>query len=367
MLPTIAIETGRWLKGPNIPMSKPQFPVCPLPVSIPDRIQMAHGSGGRAMHTLIDQVFRKAFDNPWLQQHHDGAAFELTGKSAMSTDSYVVSPLFFPGGDIGSMAINGTVNDLLMCGAIPRYLSTGFILEEGLDMTVLVRIVESMASTAKDSNVQLVTGDIKVVDRQKADGLYINTAGVGEIITRTPVRPESIRRGDMIILSGDIGRHGIAVMSERENLGLKSGLKSDCASLLSPIHALIMEGIDIHCLRDLTRGGLATALVELAEYTRFDLEIHEQKIPVLPDVNAVCELLGLDPLYVANEGRFIMVIPECDCVRAMDILRNHEVTTDSQLIGRFLDSGRGQVLLRGNLGVSRPLDMLTGEQLPRIC
>lgn len=234
----------------------PPGPSCPIPDNNYETVQMAHGGGGRAMNRLIETLFKPAFDNVYLAQNHDGAVFETTGRSALTTDSYVVRPLFFPGGDIGSLAVNGTVNDLAMCGARPRYMSAGFILEEGLDMETLRRVVDSMARAARQAGILIVTGDVKVVDRGKGDGIYINTAGVGDVIATSPIGPAAVRSGDAVILSGDIGRHGIAVMAVRENLGLETAIESDCAALTVPALALLESRIDVHCLRDLTRGAV---------------------------------------------------------------------------------------------------------------
>ncbi|NNE36972.1 MAG: hydrogenase expression/formation protein HypE, partial [Gammaproteobacteria bacterium] len=299
---------------------------CPIPVSSSDTIQMAHGGGGRLMNNLIEQVFRKAFDNSMLHEQHDGAVFEMTGRCAMTTDSYVVSPLFFPGGDIGRLAVTGTANDLAMCGAVPRYISAGFILEEGLPMSVLMEVVDSMAKTAAGLNVRVVTGDLKVVENGKADGIYINTCGIGELIVENTIAPSAVKISDVIIISGDIGRHGIAVMSARDELGLENIPDSDCGPLIDPVMALLEEGIRVNCLRDLTRGGLSSALVEIAETSGFTFTINEDSIPISNEVRATCELLGLDPMYVANEGRFIAILNQADAERALQVLGQYEIT-----------------------------------------
>ena len=340
---------------------------CPLPNTDSDTVQMAHGGGGRAMKRLIDTVFRPAFDNAWLAREHDGAVVETTGETAMTTDSYVVQPLVFPGGDIGSLAVNGTVNDLAMCGARPRYLSAGFILEEGLPMATLREIVASMAAAARAADIRIVTGDVKVVDRGKADGLYINTAGVGDVVAPSPVGPTSLRPGDAVILSGDIGRHGMAVMAAREGLALETAIESDCAPLADPVLALIEAGVAVHCLRDLTRGGLASGLVEVAETSGLAITAEETSIPVREEVRAACELLGLDPLYVANEGRFIAIVAPEDTEDAIAVLKRFDVTSGATLIGRVEAAPAGRVTLRGPFGTDRVIDMLSGEQLPRIC
>jgi len=340
---------------------------CPLPHGISETIQLAHGGGGRAMKQLIDKVIRPAFDNHWLQQEHDGAVFNINGQSAMTTDSYVVSPLFFPGGDIGKIAVYGTINDLLMCGAMPRYISVSFILEEGLQMSTLIQIVTSMAKATTEADVKIVTGDIKVVDRGKADAMYINTTGIGEVITPGPIAPASIKPGDAIIISGDIGRHGIAVMATREDLKLETTITSDCASLTTAVMALIDAGIKIHCLRDLTRGGLASALVEIAETSQLPIQIVEESVSVREDVQAVCELLGFDPLHVANEGRFVAFVDSTDAEKAVKILRKLEICQQANIIGHVGTGSPARVTMTGRLGTSRVIDMLSGNQLPRIC
>jgi len=343
------------------------FTVCPLPHGLSKTVQLAHGGGGRATKQLIDLVFRPAFDNPWLQQEHDGAVFALQGLCAMSTDSYVVSPLFFPGGDIGKLAIYGTVNDLAMCGARVKYISAGFILEEGLQMETLMQIVSSMAQAAAATDTRIVTGDLKVVDRGKADGLYINTTGIGEVVSSTPVVPAAISTGNAVIISGDIGSHGIAVMAARNDLKLETVITSDCAPLLDPVMALIEADIHLHCLRDLTRGGLAGALIEIAETSGLSIEILENKLSIREDVQAVCELLGFDPLHVANEGRFIAIVDEVDAARTIEILTKFDVCNQSALIGHVGTGTSGRVTMRNKLGTNRVIDMLSGNQLPRIC
>ena len=342
-------------------------PVCPLPHGMPETVQLAQGGGGWAMKQLIDRVFRAAFDNPYLAQEHDGALIETAARSALTTDSYVVWPLIFPGGDIGQLAVNGTVNDLAMCGARPRYMTAGFILEEGLPMTTLTQIVASMATAARAAGIPIVTGDVKVVDKGKADGLYINTAGVGDIVSSTPIGPSAVRPGDAVIISGDIGRHGIAVMAARNELGLESEITSDCAPLAEPVLALIDADIRVHCLRDLTRGGLASALVEVAETAGLAVTADEVAVPVRDDVRAACELLGLDPIYVANEGRFVAFVESGDAERMLAILGKFDICRDAALIGSVCDGPAGRVTMRGPLGPARVIDMLSGEQLPRIC
>lgn len=336
---------------------------CPVPKP-PTTIQMAHGSGGKMMHHLLESVFMPAFTNPILGAQHDGATVTIHGtRLAFTTDSFVVHPLFFPGGDIGSLAVNGTVNDLAMCGARPLYLSAGFILEEGLPFETLQRVVESMRQAALVAGVQIITGDTKVVDKGKGDGLYINTAGIGVIEHHQTIEPKSVQIGDAILLSGDIGRHGMAIMALREGLAFESPIISDCAPLVAPVQHLLQEGIEIHCLRDLTRGGLASGLVEIATTAKLHLHIHERSVPVNEDVRGACEILGLDPFYVANEGCFIAFIPAHQTKRALDILGEH-----AQSIGTITAPHKhGLVTLQSTIGATRIIEMLSGEQLPRIC
>ena len=340
---------------------------CPAPTGEGELVQLAHGGGGRAMARLLDTIIRPAFADTELDRCHDGAAVILDGPAAFTTDSYVVHPLAFPGGDIGTLAVNGTVNDLAMCGARPHYLSVSFILEEGLPLDILRQIVRSMRNSATEAGVRLVTGDTKVVERGKCDGMYINTAGIGRMIAPRPVEPAAIREGDAVILSGDIGRHGMAVMSARESLGFESRIESDCAALAAPVVALFEAEIPVHCLRDLTRGGLASAAVEIAETAGESIALNEAAIPVREDVKAACELLGLDPLHVANEGRFIAVIPPQAVDRALALLRKQQVSAGATVVGEVRGGRPGRVSCRGVLGIERALDMLSGEQLPRIC
>ena len=344
-------------------------PVCPLPVQRYPNIVLAHGGGGRMTQQLIENVFLPAFGGPIPGEMHDGAVFDLTeGKFAFTTDSYVIQPLFFPGGDIGRLAVNGTVNDLAMCGAKPLYLGAGFIIEEGLSMETLRSIALSMKNAAEAAGVRIVTGDTKVVNRGKGDGVFINTSGTGRVIAEQPILPASVRAGDAIILSGDIGRHGIAVMAVREGLEFESVIESDCAPLNGIVSSLIEAGIEIHCLRDLTRGGLAGALVEIAESACFHFEIREKDVPVREDVRGACEILGFDPLYVANEGRFAAFVPGDEADRALEIMRRHPLGEGARIIG-FVDKNTrpGIVTMRNRIGTSRVVDMISGEQLPRIC
>ncbi len=343
-------------------------PVCPVPLSDYPRVLLAHGGGGKLMDQLIHRVFMPAFGNPILDACHDGARLAIGGaKLALTTDSYVVHPLFFPGGDIGALAVNGTVNDLAMCGAQPLYLTAAFILEEGLPMETLIRVVDSMRRAAAAAGVQIVTGDTKVVDQGKGDGVYINTAGVGVLEFDRDIGPAQVEPGDVILVNGDLGRHGIAIMAVREGLAFETEIQSDCAPLHGPVLALLEAGIEVHCLRDLTRGGLASALVEIAETAGRTLELDQAAIPVTDEVQGACELLGLDPLYVANEGRFVAFVASADAERALALLQRHAPSLPACAIGRVADPSEPLVALRSTIGTWRIVDRLSGEQLPRIC
>ena len=341
---------------------------CPLPISQYPHVLMAHGGGGKLMHQLLENVFGRAFSNPILDTRHDAAVFEVPSrKLAMTTDSYVVRPIFFPGGDIGSMAVHGTVNDLAMSGARPLYLTSAFIIEEGLPMETLWRVVCSMRDAAKKCGVQIVTGDTKVVDKGKGDGLFINTAGIGVVEHEQNIAPQNVRPGDVVMVSGDLGRHGMAIMAVREGLQFESTIESDSA----PVHEvdldLLKAGIEIHCLRDLTRGGLASALNEIAEAAGVKIAVEEKLIPVREDVHAACEMLGLDPLQVANEGRLVAFVAPKDSERALQILQRHAVSSNAAVIGQVAEKSAPLVTIKSAIGASRILDMSSGEQLPRIC
>lgn len=339
------------------------MPTCPIPISEYPNILLAHGSGGKLMHNLLEKVVLPAFDNSLLETRHDGAVFPIGNtRLAFTTDSYIVHPLFFPGGNIGTLAVNGTVNDLAMCGAKPLFLSAGFILEEGLPMDTLWQVIQSMRVTALAAGVQIVTGDTKVVDRGKADGIFINTAGIGVIEHNLTISPESVQVGDAILLSGDIGRHGMAIMATREGLSFESTIESDCAPLATTILALIADGIQIHCLRDLTRGGLASGLVEIATSAGVHIHINEKNIPIIEDVRGACEILGLDPIYVANEGRFIAFVPAAQMEQTLAIMGE-----DARFIGTVEDNASSLVTMQSIIGANRIVDMLSGSQLPRIC
>lgn len=351
--------------------TKPTFDLglsCPIPINDYPNVLLAHGGGGRLMHQLIEKMFVPAFNNTLLESRHDGAVFNWeSGKLAFTTDSYVVQPLFFPGGDIGTLSIYGTVNDLAMCGAQPLYLSAGFILEEGLPMETLWRVVQSLQRAATHANVQLVTGDTKVVDRGKGDGIFINTAGIGVITHDLVISPASVKPGDLVLVNGDLGRHGIAIMAMREGLAFESTIESDCAPLADLVQTLLTANIEIHCLRDLTRGGLASALNEIAETARLQINLEEKNIPVREDVHGACEILGLDPLYIANEGRFIAFVPPAEAERALRVMRAHPLGEGACIIGEVKKESSGLVTMTSVIGANRIVDMLSGEQLPRIC
>jgi len=341
---------------------------CPVPRPADDFIVLAHGGGGKLTNQLIERVFLPAFGCPALDARHDGAVLNLNGlRLAFTTDSYVVRPLVFPGGNIGDLAVNGTVNDLAMCGARPLYMSAGFILEEGLPMDLLRSIVASMRIAAERAGVQLVTGDTKVVDKGKGDGVFVNTAGIGTVETSLQIGPAAVRAGDAIIVSGDLGAHGVAILSVRESLEFEAPIESDTAPLWAPVEVLLQARIEVHCLRDLTRGGLASAVNEIATAAHMGMEITESALPVREPVRGACEILGLDPMYVANEGRFVVFVPERDADRAVELLRGFSVSKDATRVGRVVEAHAGVVTLASRIGGHRVLDMLSGEQLPRIC
>ncbi len=340
---------------------------CPLPLRVHRTVQMAHGGGGRAMRDLIERVFRSAFSSGTSVPHDSAIVDVEAGRLAFTTDSFVVSPLFFPGGDIGKLAVFGTVNDLAMAGARPVCLSAGFILEEGFSLERLQQVVDSMREAADEARVSIVTGDTKVVDRGKGDGLYINTAGIGVVADGLEVSPSRVRPGDAVLVSGDIGRHGIAVLSVREGLAFETDIQSDCAPLAGLVARLIEAGVEIHCLRDLTRGGLASALGEIALDGGVGIEVEERAIPDEAPVVAACEILGLDPHYVANEGRLVAFVAPADAQRALEVMRSHHLAAGAARIGHVVSAHRGVVHLRLSLGGERVLDLLSGEQMPRIC
>ena len=318
------------------------------------------------MRRLIDALFVRVLGTGDLDADHDGAIVDLDGPVAVTTDGFTVSPLFFPGGDIGRLAVCGTVNDLAMCGAVPRHLTAAFVLEEGLLLGDLERIVRSMAAAAREAEVTFITGDTKVVERGKGDGVFINTTGLGTGLGVAPIGPSRIRPGDAVLVSGPVGDHGMAVLSVREGLAHETPIQSDVAPVAAPVRALFEAGVDVRCLRDPTRGGLATALCELASASGASLRVQERSIPVRPAVADACELLGLDPLYVACEGRFVAVVPGTQADRALATLRTRGCP-EAALIGAVQEPGRGRVVLASAVGGERVLDLLSGEQLPRIC
>lgn len=341
---------------------------CPAPLSARTEITLAHGGGGKLTQELIDRVFRPAFGPGGGDPPHDGAVLPIeASRIAFTTDAHVVSPLFFPGGSIATVAVNGTINDLAMCGARPRWLSASFVLEEGLPIATLSRIAEEMGRTARAAGVAIVTGDTKVVERGKGDGLYISMAGVGVLEHERRIGPGSIAPGDAVVLSGDVGRHGMAILAQREGLEFESPIASDCASLTAAVQALLGAGLEVHCLRDLTRGGLATALIELAEGARATIAIDESAVPVDEVVRGACEILGLEPAYVANEGRFICLLPAAQADAAVRILRENAPGGSSAVCIGTVKTGPPAVRLRSVVGAERLLDRLSGEQLPRIC
>lgn len=332
-----------------------------------DRILLAHGSGGRLAHELVETTFVKALANPLLAKLDDAATFDLGGKLAFTTDSYVVSPLFFPGGDIGKLAVCGTVNDLAMTGAKPLYLSLSFIIEEGLSRRDLARVVDSIRRVAGEAGVEIVTGDTKVVNRGSADGLFINTAGIGIIAEGVSISGSNARPGDRVILSGTIGDHGIAVLSQREGLSFATRLESDCAPLGKLVAGMLAVSRNIHCLRDPTRGGLATTLNELAAQSKVGIRIEEDRVPVREEVLAAGEMLGLDPLYIANEGKLVAIVPPEDAGGILEAVRANKYGKEAAIIGEVTAEHPGRVVMKTSLGTSRIVDMLVGDPLPRIC
>jgi hydrogenase expression/formation protein HypE len=341
---------------------------CPVPLNEYAEVSLGHGSGGKLTHRLIEQVIAPQFSNPLLDPLHDGAILTIGGsRLAFSTDSFVVNPIFFPGGDIGTLAINGTVNDLAMCGARPLYLSAGFIIEEGLAMDEFRRVVQSMKAAAGAADVSIVTGDTKVVDRGKGDRIYINTAGIGLVREGVNIHPRRAAVGDKIIVSGPIGIHGICIMSVRENLAFESEITSDTAPLHGLVESMLAVCPDLHVLRDPTRGGITSTLSEIAEQSHKGVLLDEVSIPVTEDVRAACEILGLDPLYVANEGKLIAVVSAKDEPRVLATMREHPLGAGSAVIGEIVADHPGMVVMNTRVGGSRVVGMLAGEQLPRIC
>ncbi len=331
-------------------------------------ITLDHGSGGKVSNQLIHSVFLKYFNNPILNQLHDGAVLPPTDKKiALSTDSYTISPLFFSGGNIGHLAIHGTVNDVAMCGARPKYLSTSFIIEEGVSIELLEQITCSMAEAAKKAGVNVVTGDTKVVNKGDVDGIFINTTGIGYIDLDVNINAKQAREGDIIIVNGPIGNHGISILASRENLQLDQAISSDTAPLSDLVYQMLSVTKEIHVLRDPTRGGLATALNEIAQSSKVEIEIEEEKIPIQEMVKDTCEILGYDPLYLANEGKLIAFVPEKHAEKILKKMKNCQYGEQSKIIGRVVSEDRSEVYLRTDIGGKRVIGMLSGQQLPRIC
>lgn len=332
------------------------------------KITLAHGSGGKLTHELVKQLFLPTFNNNALSQLGDSALLRLPGtKLAFTTDSYVVKPLFFPGGDIGKLAVSGTINDLSVVGAKPRFLSAGFIIEEGFEIALLEKIARSMKDTARIAGVDIVTGDTKVVEKGSVDRLYINTSGIGIVDGNMNLSTSLIKVGDKIIVSGTIGDHGMAVLSERESLGFQPSIQSDCAPLSRMIHKLIASDTNIKFMRDPTRGGLATTLNEIVNPQKYGILIEEQNIPLNDGVRALCEILGYDPLYIANEGKVVIVVAANDAIEVRDILREDTLGKEAEIIGDVVEKPSGRVCLKTAIGGTRIIDMLVGDQLPRIC
>jgi hydrogenase expression/formation protein HypE len=336
-----------------------------------DKVLLDYGSGGKASQRLISELFLKNFDNPELRRMNDGAVLSVSGKIAVSTDTFTVDPIFFPGGDIGRLAVHGTVNDVAMMGAVPKYLTCGFLIEEGLPMEQLTRVVESLGAAAREAGVFVVTGDTKVVPKGAADKLFINTTGIGDIIKDPAPAGDRAVKGDAILISGTLGDHGLAILSTRQGLAFETPVLSDCASLNHAIEALLKGLPDVHVLRDPTRGGLATTLNEIAIASNVTCEIIEDMIPVRPEVRGGCSLLGLDPLYLANEGKFICIVPEAKAEAALAIMHADPLCSGATRIGSVVPVDKpgqaGRVVLQTGLGGKRLLGMLEGEQLPRIC
>jgi hydrogenase expression/formation protein HypE len=344
------------------------FGACPLPILDHKTIVLGHGSGGRLTQQLIQKMILPAFSNPVLETQHDGAVISMNGsRIAFSTDSYVVQPIFFPGGTIGDLAVNGTVNDLAMCGARPEYLSAAFIIEEGLAMDDFWRILCAMKDAAEAAGVSLVTGDTKVIDRGKGDKIFINTSGIGVVPAGISIDPALAAPGDVIIVSGSIASHGMAIMSVREGLEFETPIESDTAALNGLVNAILDVSPAIHVLRDPTRGGIAGALNEIVERSRVGVVIRESSIPVRSEVQGACELLGLDPLYVANEGKLIAFVPRNHAGKVLTAMQAHPLGVEAAIIGEVVEDHPGSVVMKTRIGGSRIVDMLSGEQLPRIC
>jgi hydrogenase expression/formation protein HypE len=342
--------------------------VCPAPIIDPERIILGHGSGGKLTAELVQKIFLPAFNNEYLARLDDQAVLEVNGaRLAFTTDSFVVTPIIFPGGDIGRLAVNGTVNDLAMSGAKPLYIAAAFILEEGLAIEDLRRVVDSMRAAARDAKVLLVTGDTKVVERGKGDRVFITTTGIGIVEKPITISANRAQPGDKIILSGTIGDHGIAILSQRENLEFEGHIESDTAALHTLVSGMLDAGAEIHCLRDPTRGGVATILNEIAQSSGVGIELKEREIPIRETVKGACEILGLDPLYVANEGKLVAVVAGHATAAVLSSMRRHPLGREARIVGEVVARHPRMVLMQTEIGGTRVVDMLSGEQLPRIC
>jgi hydrogenase expression/formation protein HypE len=345
-----------------------QGPVCPLPHQHTETIVIGHGSGGQMTHDLIRTLFQTRIGNLYLAEGNDAARIELNqGKLALSTDSHVVSPIFYPGGDIGRLSICGTVNDVAMLGAVPAYLTAGFIIEEGFPIALLEKIVDSMAAACQEADVKIVAGDTKVVEKGSADGVFINTAGIGVISENRQIGGQFAKPGDAVLISGTVGDHGIAILQARGNLGFNSQIQSDVAPLNHMIAELLEQVPEVHVLRDPTRGGLATTIKEIACQSQVSIVLDEESIPIKPEVSTACEMLGFDPLYMANEGKLVIVLPEKHSRQALDIIKKSPYGHNAMRIGSVFEDDPGKALLKTAYGTSRILDLLSGEMLPRIC
>jgi len=341
---------------------------CPVPLANRDTVLLGHGSGGKLSAELIRDIFLPAFTNPALAKLNDQAVVAINGsRIAVTTDSFVVSPLFFPGGDIGSLAVHGTINDLAMGGARPRFLSAAFIIEEGLAMEVLRRVVQSLQAAASNAGVQVITGDTKVVEKGKGDGLFINTTGIGFVEDGISLSADQARSGDKVLLSGSIGEHGIAILAQREGLEFETTIESDSAALHGLVAEMLKASKNIRCMRDPTRGGVSSALNEIAAQSNVGIELDDRSIPIREEVRGACEMLGLDPLYVANEGKLIAIVDANNADDLLAAMRKHPFGREAQIVGTVTKQNPGRVTMRTQLGTTRIVDMLAGDQLPRIC
>ena len=341
---------------------------CPSPLAIQDKILLGHGSGGKLSAELIHSIFLPAFENPALSKLDDQAIVSIHGtRLAVTTDSFVVKPLFFPGGDIGSLAVHGTVNDLAMGGARPLFLSAAFIIEEGLSIDVLRRVVHSLRDAARKAGVEVITGDTKVVEKGCGDELFINTTGIGLVPAGLELSADRARPGDIVLVSGYLGDHGIAILAQRQGLEFECPVLSDSAALHTLVAAIVEAGCEVRCMRDPTRGGLSSALNEIAQQSQVSIQLDEDRIPVREEVRGACEMLGLDPLYVANEGKLIAIVDPAAAEQVLAIMRKHPLGGDAQIIGTVTDRQSVPLSMRTAYGTNRVVDMLSGDQLPRIC